>query len=149
MPNKETDKQCISKKLHIGNDFITIIYDDSKHGYTYGTIKGQFNLAEIIIKPLEYSSNKVTVRKKTVEGGVTNAQPYIISDGNLPMLVRKLAIHTNMAVVTELSGKTSTNAFASNWLERLRQIKSIRSKAVGADVPTTDHCMGYDFTKYT
>jgi len=149
MPNKETDKQCISKKLHIGNDFITIIYDDSKHGYTYGTIKGQFNLAEIIIKPLEYSSNKVIVRKKTVEGGVTNAQPYIISDGNLPMLVRKLAIHTNMAVVTELSGKTSTNAFASNWLERLRQIKSIRSKAAGADVPTTDHCMGYDFTKYT
>lgn len=39
MPYKEKDAQCVSKKLHIGNDFVTIVYDDSKHGYNFGTIK--------------------------------------------------------------------------------------------------------------
>ena len=43
MPNKDNDNQCISKKRHIGNDFVTIIYDDSKHGYKFGTIKVEFS----------------------------------------------------------------------------------------------------------
>ena len=39
MPNTGIDPQRISKKRHIGNDFVTIVYDESKHGYQQGTIK--------------------------------------------------------------------------------------------------------------
>jgi hypothetical protein len=39
MPNKEKDPNCHSKKLHIGNDFVTIVYNDSKTTYNMGTIK--------------------------------------------------------------------------------------------------------------
>jgi hypothetical protein len=39
MPNKEKDPNCHSKKLHIGNDFVTIVYNDSKSAYKMGTIK--------------------------------------------------------------------------------------------------------------
>lgn len=38
MPNKETDSACHSKKMHIGNDFVTIVYDDSDTGYRCETI---------------------------------------------------------------------------------------------------------------
>ena len=68
MPNKETDHQFISKKLHIGNNFVTIVYDESKRGYQFGTIKGQFNSAEIVVRPLDYQSNLVTVRYKDKPG---------------------------------------------------------------------------------
>ena len=39
MPNKENDPNCHSKKLHIGNDFVTIVYNESKTAYKMGTIK--------------------------------------------------------------------------------------------------------------
>ena len=42
MPFKTSDTKCISKKRHIGNDFVTIIYDDSENGYSVGTIKVKF-----------------------------------------------------------------------------------------------------------
>ena len=39
MPNKESDCNCTHKKLHIGNDYITLVYNDSKEDYKIGTIK--------------------------------------------------------------------------------------------------------------
>ena len=39
MPNKESDPTCNSKKLHIGNDFVSIVYNESKEPYKLGTIK--------------------------------------------------------------------------------------------------------------
>lgn len=144
MPNKENDVRCVSKKMHIGNNFVTVIYDDTKHGYKFGTIKGQFNYAEIVVRPLEYESNMVFVRfKETIDG--LNQAPKIVSDVNLSVLVRQLAIHTNMAVVTELTEKKLTNAFTSNWLERLRQIKRIKTKGL-AEVKQNDASQKNDFT---
>ncbi|XP_047125986.1 tuberin isoform X2 [Hydra vulgaris] len=149
MPNKERDSQCYSKKLHIGNNFVTIIYDESKFGYTFGTIKGQMSLAEILIRPLDYNSNVVTIRiKDNCDAGVMHNHPFIISDQNLPVLVRQLAINTNMAIVTELSEKTTTNAFASNWLERLLQINRIKSKAT-PQKPSSNYEDARDFVNYT
>ena len=47
MPNKENDPNCHSKKLHIGNDFVTIVYNDSKTSYKMGTIKVCLNCLNI------------------------------------------------------------------------------------------------------
>ena len=33
------DPSCSNKKLHIGNDFVTIVYNDSGVEYKFGTIK--------------------------------------------------------------------------------------------------------------
>lgn len=33
--NLEKDPQCNKKKRHIGNDFVTIVYDDAGHGQSY------------------------------------------------------------------------------------------------------------------
>ena len=39
MPNKDTDPNCNAKKLHIGNDEVTIVYNDSGEDYRLSTIK--------------------------------------------------------------------------------------------------------------
>lgn len=39
MPNKESDPNCTAKKLHIGNDFVSIVYNESGQKYHLGTIK--------------------------------------------------------------------------------------------------------------
>jgi hypothetical protein len=33
--NPEKDPQCNKKKRHIGNDFVTIVYDNAGHGQSY------------------------------------------------------------------------------------------------------------------
>ncbi len=39
-----SDPQCSCKKLHIGNDFVTIVYNDSGSKYKFGTIKVHMHL---------------------------------------------------------------------------------------------------------
>ena len=50
MPRVESDTQFNKKKRHIGNDYVAIVYNDSSHKYTMGTVKGQFIYAYIISK---------------------------------------------------------------------------------------------------
>ncbi|PIK45885.1 putative tuberin [Apostichopus japonicus] len=68
MPNKESDPNCTAKKLHIGNDFVSIVYNESGSKYHLGTIKGQFNFAEIIIEPLDKETNLVMIQTKPAKG---------------------------------------------------------------------------------
>lgn len=49
--NIEHDPQCISKKRHIGNDFVNIIFNESGLPFNFDTFKSQFNYVNIIITP--------------------------------------------------------------------------------------------------
>lgn len=42
MPRREDDPQCNQKKKFIGNDYVSIIYNDSGKSYELGTISGKF-----------------------------------------------------------------------------------------------------------
>lgn len=46
----QADPSCSNKKLHIGNDFVTIVYNDSGTEYKFGTIK----VSLFIILPIYY-----------------------------------------------------------------------------------------------
>lgn len=39
MPNRDQDPNCHEKKKHIGNDFVTIVYNESGEEYNLNTIK--------------------------------------------------------------------------------------------------------------
>ncbi len=97
MPTHSTDPQCSNKKMHIGNNFVTIVYNDSQQPYAFGTIKvcpsngqwrvprshsppvewvihvgpsrpqGQFNFVEVLIEPLAGGMNRLSVRTKRGE----------------------------------------------------------------------------------
>lgn len=132
MPNHPGDLQCNNKKLHIGNDFVTIVYNNSSHPYAFGTIKGQFNFAEVVIQPLPGGMNRVhTQAKKGLEvADLLQGKPSLISDLWLPVLVREKALQANLASLVHLSQSASDQYYLSNWLGRLRHIKRIREKVL-------------------
>ncbi|KAJ3159400.1 Tuberous sclerosis 2-like protein [Geranomyces michiganensis] len=51
MPTLSHDPLCTSKKRHIGNDFVTIVWNESGLDYAFDTIPAQFNFVNIIIEP--------------------------------------------------------------------------------------------------
>ena len=48
MPTLTSDPQCSNKKLHIGNDCVSIVYNDSGKPYQFGTIKAGLSSHAIV-----------------------------------------------------------------------------------------------------
>lgn len=98
MPNNERDPNRTEKKKHIGNDFVTIVYNESGEEYNLNTIKGQFNYACVVVEPLELNSNRIFVRSKDdVAKFICNTEPKIISDSSAAGYARQLALHANVS----------------------------------------------------
>ncbi|KAM6299277.1 tuberin [Aegotheles albertisi] len=129
MPTKDLDKYRCNKKRHLGNDFVSIIYNDSGEDFKLGTIKGQFNFVHVIITPLDYDCNLVTLQcRKDMEGLVDTSVAKIISDKNLPFVARQMALHANMASQVHHSRSNPTDTYPSKWIARLRHIKRLRHR---------------------
>ncbi|XP_012271509.1 tuberin isoform X2 [Orussus abietinus] len=163
MPTKESDPQCTGKKLHIGNNYVHIVYNESGEPYNIQTVKGQFNYACVVIQPLDHGTNQVIVQaKEELAKHIGHSEPKIISDQNLAILARQLALHANLAsMVSSSLEQKAHNPYASNWLERLRHIKRLRSKVLQDSVnnnsdgpsdelsPRSNKQDLDDFTEYT
>ncbi|KAH1016696.1 hypothetical protein HUJ04_007876 [Dendroctonus ponderosae] len=133
MPNKDSDPHCNNKKMHTGNDFVNIVYNESGEEFDMKTIKSQFNFASIIIQPLDHNINRVVVKIKDdlKDLAVVGNDAKVVSDENVAILARQLALHANLASLVARSLKNSPNdPYASNWLERLRRIKNVRKKVL-------------------
>ncbi|XP_050296204.1 tuberin isoform X2 [Anthonomus grandis grandis] len=133
MPNKENEPNCNNKKMHIGNDYVNIVYNESGEEFDMKTIKSQFNFASIIIQPLDHNINRVVVKIKDElkDLAAIGSEAKVVSDQNVAILARQLAIHANLASLVARSLKHNPNdPYASNWLERLRQIKKIRKRVL-------------------
>ncbi|KAK7793760.1 hypothetical protein R5R35_000957 [Gryllus longicercus] len=139
MPNKENDPLCNGKKLHIGNDFVTIVYNESGEEYNIQTVKGQFNYACVVVQPLDHATNIVTVKTRDeLSDIIGHSEPKIMSDQNVAVLARQLALHANLASMVSRSLKAQGQGpYASNWLERLRQIKRLRNKVLQETVTSS------------
>ncbi|XP_011497969.1 PREDICTED: tuberin [Ceratosolen solmsi marchali] len=132
MPTKASDPKCTSKKQHIGNNYVSIVYNESGEPYNIQTVKGQFNYACVVIQPLDHGTNQLTVQaREELSEHIGHSEPKIISDQNLAILSRQLALHANLAsmVCSSLKQK-DRNPYASNWLERFRHIKRLRKRVL-------------------
>ncbi|XP_067647622.1 tuberin [Eurosta solidaginis] len=128
--NLQKDPNCNEKKKHIGNDFVKIIYNESGEEYNLSTISGHFNYACVIVEPLELNSNRVyVIARPEISKFVCHPEPKIVSDHSAPLLARQLALHANLASQVYQSLQTKI-PYASNWLERLRKIKRLRTKLI-------------------
>ncbi|XP_017881114.1 tuberin isoform X2 [Ceratina calcarata] len=132
MPTKPSDPKCTSKKQHIGNNYVTVVYNESGEPYNIQTVKGQFNYACVVIQPLDHGTNQVTVQvKEELAKHIRHSEPKIISDQNLAILSRQLALHANLAsMISSSLEQNRHNPYASNWLERLRHIKRLRKRVL-------------------
>ncbi|XP_023241139.1 tuberin-like [Centruroides sculpturatus] len=129
MPNKEIDPAGNMKKLHIANDFVTIVYNESGEDYSLGTIKSQLTSACVIICPEDFGLNVVTVKLKSEITEFGHLEPHIVSDESLPIFVRQLAVHANLISMITVYKEGNLDPYFSTWLERLRKIKQLHVKA--------------------
>jgi len=149
MPNRETDPQFNKKKRHIGNDFVSIVYNESGRGYTMGTVKGQFIYAVVLIEPLDFQSNKISVLAKPELAEYLNhlSSGKVVSDHNVSMLVRQIALHCNLAANIFSKLQNKADPYSSNWLERLRHIKRLKGKLLKEKEGEEEDTV-HDFTGY-
>jgi hypothetical protein len=149
------DPQCSGKKRHIGNDFVTIVFNDSEHEYAFDTIPSHFNFINIVISPhshqyssqpfiscLQSSKNdtnnnyndqnsffKVTMQRRSDMPEIGPAEFKMVSAAALPAFVRQIALHANIfAQVFLQSGGSRNIEYVSNWNDRLRQIKRLKER---------------------
>lgn len=98
MPTKDSDPKCNEKKKHIGNDYTSIVYNESGDVYDMNTIRGQCNYACVIVEPIEMSTCKISiVVRPEISNYIGNPKPKIVSDRNAPLLARQLALHADVS----------------------------------------------------
>lgn len=147
MPNKEKDKSRNDKKRHIGNDFVVIVYNDSNEEYSLNTT-GEFTNACIVIEPCSFGVNVVSLKgKPEVMELFKHSEPQVVPDNSLPLYVRQLALHANIAS-TIVHKANSKHVYVNNWLERLRHIKRIHERLTADGERPSDGSKAEDFTGY-
>lgn len=82
--------------------------------------QGQFNFAEIAIEPLDNECNVIRLNVKDELKDIlinTNYGPRVISDRNLPILVRHMALHVNVRLLLLCYSKTQLmeSVVPSGW----------------------------------
>ncbi|CDO75461.1 hypothetical protein BN946_scf184823.g15 [Trametes cinnabarina] len=156
MPNGD-DPNCTSKKAHIGNDFVRIVWNDSGRPYRFDTLSTQFQFVNIVIEPhsrgaiAAFSNNlheheyfKVTVQRAP---GMVEFTPIgdfkLISAVNLPQLIRQLSLLSDWFVTVwqNTGGDTRRDEVITNWRSRLEAIQRFRDQILAAEQepePSTD-----------
>ncbi|KAK7741063.1 Tuberous sclerosis 2-like protein [Cytospora paraplurivora] len=154
--NLDHDPQCISKKRHIGNDFVTIVFNDSGLPFKFDTFPSEFNYVYIVITP-ESRASFVATREHTGENPVKDAAedgygkggyvPFfkvqimskegfpeispcaatkMVSLRALPDFVRLLAL--NASVFSVVWSNREQGEPPSAWRSRLREINRLRER---------------------
>lgn len=141
MPTDLTrDPRCSNKKRHIGNDFVTVVYNDSGHDYAFDTLPGQFNFINIVVTPHSPASSdphstffRVEMQRRPDMPDIGPiSDPKLVSAHSLPAFVRQTALHANIFAQVFQSGVSGRHEYLSHWRERLRQIRRIRDRVAGA-----------------
>ncbi|PFH56974.1 hypothetical protein XA68_15682 [Ophiocordyceps unilateralis] len=140
------DANCTMKKRHIGNDFVSIIFNDSGLPFRFDTFPSQFNFVNIVITPASRASF-IAMREAEAEASLGRKQPFyrvqvmskpgfpevspasetkMISLKALPGFVRLLALNACMFSVVWHNQEGGEHI--SSWSARLREIKRLRDR---------------------
>ncbi|KXN72831.1 hypothetical protein CONCODRAFT_36456, partial [Conidiobolus coronatus NRRL 28638] len=160
MPTRlKYDPQCNAKKRHIGNDYVSIVYNDSGRDYKFDTLPGQFNLVNIIITPLFEESNQTDqispnandssfeqfkpnlneiFRVETqFRSDINHLSPLVnakvVTGPSVAPLVRQVAL--NCSIFTQIYLKP--NNYSTNWTERYRQIGRVKERVSSSPMSPT------------
>ncbi|CAG8495580.1 25622_t:CDS:2 [Gigaspora margarita] len=119
----ERDPQCSLKKRHIGNDYVTIVYNDSGlENQTESTNNNSFFKIQ-----MQRRSDMPEI------GPITEFK--MVSSEGLPAFARQTALHANIfAQVFQKSGGQRNMEYVSNWKDRLRQIKRFKERIISSSI---------------
>ncbi|CAF4953558.1 unnamed protein product [Pieris macdunnoughi] len=132
MPLAPGDPTCNEKRKYVGNDYVSIVYNDSGREFDILTIKGQFNLCVVVVEPAEGGLSRVLVKTKSERirsKFLAHLTPAVLSDANAAALARQQALHCALASqISQSLERPGAPPYASNCLERLRLIKRLRAR---------------------
>ncbi|ANB12570.1 hypothetical protein AWJ20_827 [Sugiyamaella lignohabitans] len=142
-PANPQDTSISSKKRHIGNNYISIFYDESGLPFRFDTIKSQFNFINIVVTPqsngLDSILNSSEKRPDFAAKNFYQVRVYkrdglpdlfaacnikVVSEPCLAVFVRNLAIVASKFATVYHSG----GQYVSNWRYRLQQINQLRER---------------------
>ncbi|KAL8650768.1 MAG: hypothetical protein Q9226_005005 [Calogaya cf. arnoldii] len=152
MPNLEHDPQCTNKKMHTGNDYVNIIFNESGLPFEFDTFPSALNYVNIIITPEEVlapqfvsisAKDQGKEESKAVEACYffmvqvlcapflpdisPAATAKLVSASALPSYVRQLALNAHLFSVV-WSERAQGEERVSSWRSRLREIRKLREK---------------------
>ena len=129
-PDLSVDPQCRRKKALIGNDAVVIVYNDSKSPLTEKLIETELNFVTVLVTPTDRKRSSVRILfKQELEPWVIHAsrEEKIVSDKNVPVYVRQMALHASMACHGYLFRQKNLD-YTSNWSKRLELIRKMSVK---------------------
>lgn len=139
----EPQMSAMSKKRHVGNDFVNIVFNNSGIPFRFDTIPSAFNYVYIVITP-SVRTTFLQTRTHTMNTSETHrfyrvevvtrddfpaissaAEPKMISGASLPGYIRNLAL--NACVFSEV-WVNRDEEYRSSWRTRLDQIRRLRER---------------------
>ncbi|SCU91476.1 LADA_0F10198g1_1 [Lachancea dasiensis] len=149
MPNNVNDPQCSLKKRHVGNDFVSIFYDESgSPDFDFNLIKSQFNFINIVIKPLgsgNCENFKVRMyRKSGVPAFFSTSHFKILSSENLAKYVRQVSVVADTFAASWFA--SSAPDMCTTWARRAKYLKEMYDKALKMTDGEADGTNPLDFT---
>lgn len=142
--NADVQMNTASKKRHIGNDHVNIVFNNSEAPFDSNTFPSQFNSVYIVITPsartsflqtrtLELTAAKdrfytVQVLTRPDYPAISSAaEPKVVSGVSLPGYVRNLAL--NECVFSAMwAQKEDLSEYPSSWRSRLHQLRRLRER---------------------
>ncbi|KAH0792717.1 Rap/ran-GAP family protein [Histomonas meleagridis] len=123
LPTNKNDKQQITKKRHIGNDHIHIIWSENPKNYEISTITSQFNQAHIVIYPIDTCLFRVDVFwKPSMKWFGPLRTSLVCTKKTLPSLARSTSISAMTAFYRQRC------KFFSMTLNNVYSMKAVRSE---------------------
>eukprot|EP00127_Corallochytrium_limacisporum_P007345 Clim_evm32s247 gene=Clim_evmTU32s247 len=133
MPTTPNDPNCSNKKRHIGNDYVSIIFNESGSSYDTAWISGHFNFVDIEVNPLDFNLCAVTVHLRPGhEELMPTMGSAILSYPAAALYVRQTLILADMAA--SMRNGRNTLSGVPNWEERYRQLSTIRDRAASQGI---------------
>lgn len=141
MPTDSDDPQCITKKSHVGNCHVNVIFNRSGTTWEMDHFKSQLNYVNIVIRPACRGRAKEDVDflpgfywvQVITKDGLPNlspaAEPKVISAEKLAQFVRVLAINASQFCLA-WNSKDSDREYPSEWRTRLQQIKILKERVL-------------------
>lgn len=140
MPNKEGEEDhYYSKKRLVGNDFVTIVFNDSGSDYRFDTIDTAFQFINIVISSHtsgvsgdyndsdEHDFFKVTIQRRP---GIPAFSPIgdfkLVSAKSLPLIVRQISLLASHVAQIYQATDMAGGEYITNWRQRYKTIKKLK-----------------------
>ena len=143
--NIEDDPHCTTKKMHVGNCHVNIIFNMSGWDWSMDYFRSQLNYVNIVISPAnglfrpelhsqilvpEFYRVQVLTRYDMPSISPV-AESKVVSAKHLASFVRLLALNADVVCSAWNAKRDGDAEFPSSWRARLQAIKRLKSQVTG------------------